>query len=307
MGLFIGIAMAFGLEYMDNTIKTVENISHITNIPIIGKIPPIDLGSANEIVTERVKRKFKPKKFDENVDRNVIRKKAMISQFSPRSFVSERYRSLRTNVQFANIDSPIHSIVIGSSGPMEGKTTTAVNLAISFADMGHKVCLVDADLRKPKHHVLFDVNESPGLCDAVLQNLNTDQVVQNTTIPNLSVMSVGANSHNHTEIFSSMKMGFLMKELEKKFDLVIYDTPPILLLTDSVILSSRVDGVIIIVKYSYTQKPFLQNALSALKAVHANIIGIVLNDYADERRNYYQYAYDGYYVNPEDQKRVVEQ
>ncbi len=306
LGLLIGIALAFGFEYLDNTIKTVESISSITNIPIIGKIPPIDIGSGGELVTEKVRKRFSTKaQVEPETDRNTLRKRAMISQFSPRSFVSERYRALRTNIQFANIDTPIRSILIGSSGPGEGKTTTAVNLGISFADMGHRVCLVDADLRKPKHHILFEINESPGLCDVVLQNLDVDSVIQSTSVKNLSVLSVGANAQNHTEIFSSIRMSFLMKELEKKFDLIIYDTPPVLLLTDSIILSSRVDAVILIVKYSFTQKQYLHGAILALKAVHANLMGLVLNDYADERKNYYQYAYDSYYINPSGEKKAA--
>jgi capsular exopolysaccharide synthesis family protein len=226
----------------------------------------------------------------------------MISQLNARSFISERYRALRTNIQFANIDTPMRSILIGSSGPGEGKTTTAVNLAISFSDMGHKVCLVDTDLRKPKHHLLFEINEAPGLTDVILNNAELTSVIQTTSVKNLHVITGGADAHNHTEIFSSMRMNFLMNELEKKFDMVIYDTPPILLLTDSIILASRVDGVVIVAKYGTTQKQYLQNAIASLNTVRANVIGIVLNEFMYEKRGYYEYAYDNYYVNSEAQK-----
>ena len=304
VGLLIGVALAFGIEYMDTTIKSIETIAGITNIPIIGKIPTIpreDLENSNGVgqLTTKI---FSKKNENDDDDKNIIRKKAMISQLNARSFISERYRSLRTNIQFANIDTPMRSILIGSSGPGEGKTTTAVNLAISFSDMGHKVCLVDTDLRKPKHHLLFEISESPGLTDVVLNNADLSTTIQSTHVKNLNVITGGADAKNHTEIFSSMRMNFLMNELEKKFDMVIYDTPPILLLTDSIILASRVDGVVIVAKYGVTQKQFLQNAIASLNTVRANVIGIVLNEFMYEKRGYYEYAYDNYYVNSEAQK-----
>lgn len=310
LGLLIGVALAFGMDYLDTTIKNNEHINSITNLPVIGIIPPIEIsdmpegtGGESTAIVDRLK--FKKRTNVEIEDKNIVRKKAMISQLNSRSFVSESYRTLRTNIQFANIDTPLRSILVGSSGPSEGKTTTAVNLAISFADMGHKVCLVDTDLRKPKHHLLFEVNESPGLADSVLDSVDLDRTIQNTTIKNLHVLTIGANAINHSEIFSSMRMSLLMNELEKKFDLVVYDTPPILLLTDSIILSSRVDGVLLVVKYGMTEKQNLQNAITALKNVRANIIGIVFNDYSGERRSYYRYAYDSYYTVKEASKEKI--
>jgi capsular exopolysaccharide synthesis family protein len=307
VGLLIGVAFAFGIEYLDNSIKGEADILSMTNIPIIGKIPPIhveDVGiNGNGVTGIRSRLPFRRKTEGEPEDKNLIRKKAMISQFNSRSFVSERYRTLRTNIQFANIDTPMRSILIGSTGPSEGKTTTAINLAISFADMGHKVCLVDSDLRKPKHHVLFDLSESPGLADIVLENRELDATIQPTGIRNLSILTAGKDAINHSEIFSSMRMSFLMNELEKRFDIVIYDTPPILLLTDSIILSSRVDAVILVVKHNLTEKQHLQNAIQSLKTVRANIIGVVLNEYSGDYHNYYQYAYDTYYYGHPVEKR----
>ena len=305
VGLLIGVALAFGIEYLDTTVKSIETIAGITNIPIIGKIPSIpkeDLSDNANGVGQLTTKIFGKKNDTEETEKNVVRKKAMISKLNARSFISERYRALRTNIQFANIDTPMRSILVGSSGPGEGKTTTAVNLAISFSDMGHKVCLVDTDLRKPKHHLLFEINESPGLTDVILNNVELNTVIQTTSIKNLHVITGGADAHNHTEIFSSMRMNFLMNELEKKFDMVIYDTPPILLLTDSIILASRVDGVVIVAKYGITQKQYLQNAIASLNTVRANVIGIVLNEFIYEKRGYYEYAYDNYYVNSEAQK-----
>ncbi len=305
LGLLIGVSLAFGIDYLDTTIKSIDAIAGITNIPIIGKIPTIpreDLSENTNGMTQLKTKFFGRKTVEEDEDKNLIRKKAMISQLNARSFISERYRALRTNIQFANIDTPMRSILIGSSGPGEGKTTTAINLAISFSDMGHKVCLVDTDLRKPKHHLLFEIKESPGLTDIILNNTDLGSVIQTTSIRNLHVITGGADAHNHTEIFSSMRMNFVMNELEKKFDMVIYDTPPILLLTDSIILASRVDGVVIVAKYGTTQKQYLQNAIASLNTVRANVIGIVLNEFMYEKQGYYEYAYDNYYVNSEAQK-----
>ena len=297
LGLLIGVAMAMGVDFIDTTIKSAETLATVTALPIIGKVPVINIDEPLvEPKTHGKKMFFKNKKAAVEVeDKNLMRKKAMISQFNSRSFISERYRALRTNIQFANIDTPLRSILIGSAGPGEGKTTTAVNLAISFADMGQTVCLVDSDLRKPKHHILFEVAESPGLVDVVLNNASVDQAIQVSSITNLSLMTVGSDALFHSEVFSSIRMSFLMNELEKRFDVVIYDAPPVLLLTDSVILSSRVDGVILVVKYGLTQKNNLHNALEALKSVRANLVGIVMNQFAGEQSTSYEYAYDSYY------------
>lgn len=298
LGLLIGVALAFGIEYLDTTIRNQEAISAITNIPVIGFIPPIEPEVSNNgapSLKEQLMKKIKRETLHEDEDKNLLRKRAMISQFNPRSFVSESYRTLRTNIQFANIDSPIQSIVIGSSGPGEGKTTTAVNLAISFADMGLQVCLVDADLRKPKHHILFDIQDSQGLADCILAGASVEGVIKPTRIKNLKLLTNGTNALNHPEIFSSMKMRQLMDDLKGRFDMVIYDTPPILLLTDSIILSSRVDGVILVVKHGLTERASLQEAISALKNVRANILGIMFNGYVTERKGYYRYAREQYY------------
>lgn len=309
VGFLIGLALAIGIEYLDNSVKTEDDLTGLTNIPIIGKIPPIQLtesGEGNGEIRKRKLPRLRNNEPEEDEDKNVVRKKAMISQFNSRSFVSERYRTLRTNIQFANIDTPMRSILVGSTGPSEGKTTTAVNLAISFADMGHSVCLVDADLRKPKHHVLFEIKESPGLSEIVLDGREVDECIQATEIKKLSILTAGANAMSHSEIFSSMRMSFVMNELEKKFDIVVYDTPPILLLTDTIILSSRVDGVILVVKQNLTPKQHLLSAVNSLKTVRANIIGLVMNNYVGEYQNYYRYAYDNYYFygKSEEKKKV---
>ncbi len=299
LGLLIGIALAFGLEYLDNTIKNKNHISGLTNLPVIGTIPhidvdePIDVGKKIKSLPEKLG--FKKEWQEESDDRNIQRKKAMISQLNPRSFVSESYRTLRTNIQFVNIDEPLKSLLISSPGPGEGKTTTSINTAISFADMGIRVCLVDADIRKPKYHLLFELNESPGLADIIISQKGIDESIQATSINNLHVLTAGTNATDHSEIFSSIRMSHLMSELEKRYDMVIYDSSPILLLTDTIILSSRVDGVLLVVKNNITEKQALQAALTALKNVRTNIVGIVFNDFTVERRGYYKYAYHGYY------------
>ncbi len=299
LGLLIGVALAFGLEYLDNTIKSREHITALTNLPVIGTIPHIDVdekvdvGKKIKSLPERLR--FRKRWAQEEEDRNIIRKKAMISQLNPRSFVSESYRTLRTNIQFVHIDEPLKSLLISSPGPGEGKTTTAINTAISFADMGIKVCLVDADIRKPKYHLLFEISEAPGLADIVLNQAEIDSAIQQSSINNLSILTAGADATDHSEIFSSVRMSHLMNELEKRFDMVIYDSSPILLLTDTIILSSRVDGVMMVLKNNVTEKQAFLASLTALKNVRTNIVGIVFNDFNLERRGYYKYAYQGYY------------
>lgn len=295
LSLVLGIGLAVAIDFFDHSIKSKEDLISSFDLSVIGSIPHIATTGDPNSPLEKFKTRIKSREVE--VDKNQLRKMAMISRLSPRSLASESYRSLRTNVQFASIDNPMKSLVITSPGPSEGKTTTSINLALSFAEMGHKVLLIDADLMKPKHHTLFDIDSSPGLVDLILNDLKFDEVVKKSG--NLDVLPVGENPSAHAELFSSIKMAFFMNEVEKHYDIIIYDTPPILLLTDSLIIASKVDGVVLVVKQNATDRRAIGGAIDALHKVNANLLGLLLNQTHDEKSRYYNYSYEGYYYYSE--------
>lgn len=295
LSLFFGIGLAIAVDFFDHSIKSKEDLLLSFDLPVVGSIPHIATSREANRPMDKLKTRIKTREVE--VDKNMLRKMAMISRLSPRSLASESYRSLRTNVQFASIDNPMKSLVITSPGPSEGKTTTSINLALSFAEMGHKVLLIDADLMKPKHHTLFDIESSPGLVDLILNDLKFGDVVKQSG--NLDVLPVGENPSAHAELFSSIKMAFFMNEVEKHYDIIIYDTPPILLLTDSLIIASKVDGVVLVVKQNATDRRAIGGAIDALNKVNANVLGLLLNQTHDEKSRYYNYSYEGYYYYSE--------
>lgn len=205
-----------------------------------------------------------------------------------KTIVAESYRTLRTNIQYSSFDKPIKSIVITSSEPGEGKSTTSSNLALSFAQEGKKVILIDCDLRKPVLHKEFQISNSRGLSEFLIGNVEFSKVVYKHE-SGLHVLPSGLVPQNPAEMLASMAMEHLLTQLEEKYDYIILDTPPVNAVTDSKILSTKVDGTILVVKYGYTKKDAVMEAVKGLRAVNANIIGTVFNGEENKRGKYYHY------------------
>lgn len=195
---------------------------------------------------------------------------------SPKSPVTEQFKTVRTNIKFAQTDTPIQSIVVTSSGPSEGKSTLSSNLAVAFAQSGARTILVDADMRRPVVHTTFDLENQVGLSSLLsVRRLSLKDAIQETDVPNLSVMTSGPKAPNPSEILSSHRMRRVIELLKTRYDFIIFDMPPLINVTDAQIISSQVDGVVLSVKEGITEKPLLTKATALLRQVDANILGAV--------------------------------
>ena len=214
-----------------------------------------------------------------------------ILEKDPKSIAAESYRTLRTNIQYSSFDKEYKVIMVTSSEPGEGKSITSGNLALSFAQDGKKVLLVDCDLRKPSIHKKFKISNLIGLSDVLIGKEDLKAALHRYN-ENLVILTSGKIPPNPSEMLSSKAMSNLLEELKKIFDYIILDTPPVQAVTDSQILSTKADGTILVIRAEKTKKDSVQNAIGLLKKVNANIIGTVLNGIESSRNKYYYYYGD---------------
>lgn len=221
--------------------------------------------------------------------------KSLIVHNSPKSPIAESYRVLRTNIQFASVDKPTKVMLVTSSCPEEGKTTTIVNLAITFAQSGSKVLLLDADLRKPNVHRSFGLVNNIGMTTVLAQHIDYNTCIASAPIENLYILTSGPIPPNPSELLSSNAMKSLIGKLREDFDIILLDSPPVGVVTDAAILSTIVDGTILVVSSGKIEIEAVQRAKELLQKVNANILGAVLNNIKRNGRNNYYYNY--YYAN----------
>ena len=219
--------------------------------------------------------------------------KAIISYNDPKSVISEQYRAIRTNIEYSNVDQNTKTILVTSSDKNEGKTTTVSNLAVSFANLNKKVLIIDCDLRNPSIHKMFKLNNIYGLTDILAKDRAVDKCIQETELENLYVLTAGSTPPNPAEILSSEKMKNLIEDLKNIYDYIFIDTPPIGLVTDAGVLSSFIDGVVLVVKSESVEKKYLEETKKKLDAVDARILGAILNSYKSEQKDYNYYSYYG--------------
>lgn len=212
----------------------------------------------------------------------------MIVERKPKSIAAESYRTLRTNLQYSSFDDEYKVIVVTSSEPGEGKSTTAGNLALSLAQGDKKVILIDCDLRKPSIHKKFKLSNRVGLSDVIVEKESVTNVGHKYN-NNLTILTSGKIPPNPAEMLASKAMTALIEALKKVFDYVILDTPPVQAVTDAQILSTKADGTILVVRAERTKKDSVHNSIGLLRKVNANIIGTVLNGLEESRNNYYYY------------------
>ncbi|CAM3206795.1 CpsD/CapB family tyrosine-protein kinase [Vagococcus fessus] len=223
---------------------------------------------------------------------NVTKAVSLISLADKSSPVSEQYRTIRTNIQFAMVDNDLKSFVVTSSGPGEGKSTTSANLAVVFANSGLKTLIVDADLRKPTVAKTFSLKNTIGFSNLLSdRSLSVTEVTQSSGVPGLSVLTSGPKPPNPSELLGSRRMEELIKEMEEEFDLVIFDMPPVVAVTDAQIMSSKVDGTILVVREQISNKSALLKAKNLLEMVNANVLGVVYNGSTRTKdQGYYYYG-----------------
>ncbi|WP_209121745.1 CpsD/CapB family tyrosine-protein kinase [Alkalihalobacillus sp. BA299] len=218
-------------------------------------------------------------------------KRSLITQVDPKSPVSEQYRTIRTNIEFASIDKKVKTILVTSAGPGEGKSTTAANLAVVMAQQGNKVLLVDADLRKPTAHYTFGVPNIAGLTSLITKQHTEEEAIQVTKINNLFLLPSGPIPPNPAELLSSRAMSLFLENVKTTFDVVILDSPPLMAVTDPQIISNYTDGTILVVSSGKTDQEQVVKAKDLLIAAKAKILGVVLNGKEQkEGQNYYYYG-----------------
>jgi len=278
VGAMIAIGAAFLIEYLDDTIKSPDDVTRVSGLSTLGAIA-------------RLK--------DAGVERQLI---AWSHTKAPES---EAYRTLRTNIQFSSVDKPVHSLIVTSSGPSEGKSTTSANLAIVMAQTGQKVIVVDTDLRRPVLHKTFGVPNNIGITTALLagEQVDLQAYLQPTEIDNLMIITSGPIPPNPSELLGSQRMKRVVDELSQMADMVIFDTPPALVVTDAAVLGRQVDGVLLVVDAGGTREQALAHAVSELRKTGTNILGVTMNRLDSRSRGYYYYYYYYYYTDESGNRR----
>ena len=310
-GLLIGLILAFVTESFDITIGRIEEIEEALKVQVLGIIPSTSLGKNNGIFKSWFKRKNSP------LEKEKIHER-LVSLFSPTGVAAEAYRTLRTHLELSGLrkDGNHNSFVVTSSGPEEGKTQTLCNLAIAIAQDNKKVLIVDSDFRKPLIHKLFGLKRSPGLSNVLIGSipwknaLNTstemllggleyDKIVSSQGIENLHIMTCGERVYNPSEILSFPRMREFIQEAKQEYDVVIFDSPPTLPVTDSSILAGLVDGVLLVYQAGRTSRNALFRTKIQLENAKAKILGIVVNnlkaEFIEDVTPYQRYRYYGYY------------
>ncbi|RJS62551.1 capsular biosynthesis protein [Bacillus sp. PK3_68] len=207
----------------------------------------------------------------------------------PRSPISEQYRTIRTNILFSAVDQEIRSLLVTSAGPGEGKSTTAANLAIVFAQQGKKVLLVDADMRKPTMHYTFNFMNTVGLTNVLAKQKSLAAAVKETTVQDLAVLLSGPIPPNPAELLGSRMMAEFLKEAYRSYETIIFDTPPVLAVTDAQVLANQCDGTLLVINSGKTEADGAIKAKELLQAAKAKPLGVVLNNRKLKETNYYYY------------------
>jgi capsular exopolysaccharide synthesis family protein len=223
----------------------------------------------------------------------LINSRSVIVDLNPKSPISEAYRTLRTNIAFSGIDSEIRTIMITSARAGEGKTTTAANLAAAYAQADKEVILVDADLRKPMLHYLFNVSNRGGLSSILANQYGVRELIRDTHIHNLSVITSGPIPPNPSEMLASNRMGQLLQELSEIYDVVIIDSAPALAITDAQVVAAKCDGVLLVVDSGKVKKDLARKVMANMEHVKARVLGVVLNNVNRNDAEAYYYYYHG--------------
>lgn len=217
----------------------------------------------------------------------------LITLLNPNSSISEQYRTVRTNLQFAVAgDQPLRSMAVVSSGPGEGKSTSSANLAVVFAQAGRRVLLVDADMRKATVHKTFGLSNEVGLSNLVSGQQSASSVIQPSGVDNLSVMTTGPTPPNPAELLNSHRMNVVIEELYQMFDLIVFNLPPVMIVADSLIMASKTDGTVVVIREGVTRKDSIIEAKNRLIQAKARILGVIYNGVEQMNESSYYYYSD---------------
>ena len=285
VGLALGCALALFNEYMDNSVKIPEEVEQLVNLPVLGIIPAV-----SSVMSYAARRRPLAQAAVTNGTTSEL---ATVSQ--PQSVVSEAYRALRTSILLSTSRHAPQLILISSGQPREGKTTTALNLAITLAQRGDRVALVDTDLRRPRIHRSFQMANDRGLSTFLTTQAAPEDLARPVRqVPNLYVITSGPTPPNPAELLSSEPLETLFAELRRHFDFIVLDSPPAISVADSMILAAHADGVMLVVHGGVTTRETLKHTTKLMNSVNARVLGIVLNN-VDVRSVDYKYYYSNYY------------
>jgi Mrp family chromosome partitioning ATPase len=289
IGLSLAVGGALLIEFLDNTVKTPEDVAQAMDLPLLGTIADIqERKGEGKLVTSRY----------------------------PQSPITESFRALRTSIDYYSVDKPIKTLVVTSAGPSEGKSLVLANLAVVMAQAGRHVVVVDADMRRPMQHKIFHVDNERGLSDAIMapeadlsvynhelspeeismhHKLGGDDDLSFTASPiglgTLHIVTTGPRPPNPPDLLASKRMQLLIKKWVEQADIVLFDTPPTLIVTDAVVLSKLVDGVLVLANAGRTKRAAARQTVERFRGVNANILGAVLNQVSRRAGDYYSYRY----------------
>lgn len=300
-GLMLGLAIAMLLRRLDRRLKSVQDAEDI-GLTILGILPVIEQNGTSTKPSKTARTRSRRRRpIEDGAGRDLI------VHTQPMSTAAESCRAIRTNLMFMGADKPLRSLVVTSASPREGKTTVATSLAISVAQSGKRVLVVDTDLRRPRVHRAFGVSSGRGVTTVLVGDATLAEVTQETVVPNLSVVACGPLPPNPAELLHTDRFAALIVEASARFDLVIFDSPPLGAVADAAVLAPQLDGVLVVVKVHQTTRDALSSVLRQLEDVSANIAGGVVNgiDPRDRRYEngayYYYYQRDGYYTRSDDE------
>jgi len=287
----IGIAAALVRDQLDNTLKTPDDIEQRLGLAFLGLLPQIADEHAPASAARRVPRRLRRSASSGSAAGAMAPELCVHDK--PTSAIAEAARAIRTNLTFMNPDKPLRRLLVTSAAPSEGKTTVAVSIAISLAQGGHRVCIVDGDLRRPRLHRIFGRSGDRGLTHVIVGEASIEDVAQPTAVPNLSCIPCGAIPPNSADVLSSARFRQVLDAIGDHFDRVVIDSPPVVAVTDSAIVSTLVDGVVFVVRAFGTSASLSRGGLRALRDVDAPLTGAVLNAVDFDRIEYsnYQLAY----------------
>ncbi|MBU1747098.1 MAG: polysaccharide biosynthesis tyrosine autokinase [Chloroflexi bacterium] len=278
VGAALAIGIAFLVEYLDDTLKSPQDVSRVLGLTTLGTVA-----------------RMRTKK------RNGRSEDELVTTATPRSPVSEAFRTLRTNIQFSSVDKPIRRLLVTSAGPSDGKSITAINLAIVMAQSGQSVILIDTDLRRPVLHKALSLSNDKGITNRLLADPagDLDGCLLPTGVENLRLLASGPLPPNPSELLGSQRMHKLIEQLEQQADVLIFDSPPVLAVTDAAVLAGQMDGVVLVIAAGGTREDMARRVLAELTQVGAPILGVVLNKVPVGRGGGYGYYYYRHYYADE--------
>jgi capsular exopolysaccharide synthesis family protein len=292
-GLLLGLVGAISRELLDRTVRDAEDVERETGLSSLGSLPDVSSRAARGTLYyggygDKTKRRDKDRPSDTETAEDSIPE--LLVHVHPKSAAAESARAVRTNILFMSPDRPYKTLLVTSGGPAEGKTMVACSIAIAMSQAGQRVCLLDCDLRRPRVHTVFGRTLDEGVTTALLDPSRLDQALKPAEVPNLWVLPAGPTPPNPADLVHSEAFGRLLESLAQRFDRVVVDSPPVCIVTDAVVLSTRLDATILVVRAKRTRRDAVRQAIRALRDVGGNLSGFVLNA-ALRSGDKYEYSY----------------